>query len=115
MDSITVVFVVAVLLISVAFYACPVDRSARARLLRMVEDDPEAQAQVDRLVARKWLTFAQYESERQRLTRRRFRRLDDDTLARSRTRNADRDGLQPRKSDKPSAEVVSLDDIRRNS
>lgn len=114
MDSISIVSAVVVLLFSVACYVCPVNRSARARLLRLVEDDPDAQARVDRLVASKWLTFAQYESERQRLIRRRSSRLDEDTLARSRTRLAAREGGKPQNCDKPSADVVPLSDARRN-
>ena len=91
MEPITVVGCIVIAILCTAHMLRPVSRAEKAYLLELAEGDPKCQETADKLVAKKWLTWTQYDAAKQLIERRKAKIEDDALLAESAARKAVRD------------------------
>lgn len=91
MDAISVVGCVAIAIVCTAHMIRPVSRAEKAHLLDMAKGDPKSEELADRMAAKKWLMWTQYDGAKQIIERRRAKAEDDALIAESAARKAVRD------------------------
>ena len=91
MNEFTVVSCIVVAIFCAAHMARPVSRAEKAHLLVLAMGDPECEEIADKVVARKWLAWTQYDAAKQAIARIKAKREHDQMLAESAARQVVRD------------------------
>ena len=96
MEAITVVGCVAVAIFCAAQMLRPVSRSEKAFLVHIAEGDVTCESLADRLVAKKWLTWTEYDGAKQTIERHKAHLENSNIIAKSAARKTIRDArLKP--------------------
>lgn len=83
-------------ILCVAHMLRPVGRAEKAYLLELAQGDQKSQEAADKLVAKKWLTWVQYDALKQLIKGRKAKIADDALIAESAARKAVRDAQKAR-------------------